>query len=46
MKLIIAITKIVGGARGADPAYEDASLNLEADKRHSQKRVSVKLEDL
>lgn len=30
----------------SDPAYEDALLNLEADKRKGQKRVSVNLEDL
>lgn len=30
----------------SDPAYEDALLNLEADKRQGQKRVSVNLEDL
>lgn len=30
----------------SDPAHEDALLNLEADKRQGQKRVSVNLEDL
>ena len=30
----------------SDPAHEEALLNLEADKRQGQKRVSVNLEDL